>query len=145
LAEKYTATKLAAFARQMFKSMGVRILFYVALRRLSGKIAVTYADYNDDLGGGASYLTKNPKYKETGITSADWMQHNLTYYKADPNGVASPVTGSQYQPKKPLIPLSCNPYGEPLLPDPSKGQQDRPHLQGLVRSFLARHYGELRL
>jgi hypothetical protein len=144
LAEKHTATKVAKFAESMWTGLGVRLLFFVSFRRGNGKIATTQIDFNNTLGGGASYLEKNPSYKQVGITSSDWMQHNITYYKT-PTG-PSPVfqpKGTTYRTKKAPVALERNKYGEPLLTDPSKGPQDRGHLQSVLRSFLGGHYREL--
>ena len=118
------------------------MLFWVAFRRETGKIAVSQIDFNESLGGGASYLVKNPTYKQAGITSADWLQHNVTYYKSSGGeGTTHPMGVSNYRPKKPPVPLKLNKYGEPILSDPAAGPQDRSYLQRLVRTFLALHYG----
>ena len=119
------------------------MLFFVSFQRESGKIAVSQIDFNESLGGGASYLVKNPTYKQAGITGADWLQHNVTYYKSSGSGTSTlPMGVSNYRPKKPPLLLEVNKYGEPLLSDPAKGPQDQIYLQRAVRTFLALHYGK---
>lgn len=140
LAEKHTAKKLADFAQEMWLAMGARMLFFVSFKRPNGKIACTQLDFNDTLGNGKSYLTANASFQSAGITSRDWLQHNTTYYEPDQDV----PTFSTYRPRRGLMELTTNQYGEPVLPDPEvvpSGMKGRAYWQGLLRAFLALHYG----
>lgn len=140
LAEKHAYKKIAGFAQDMYISMGVRLLLFVSFRKENGKIACTEFDFNDTLGRGKSYLTANPNFDTAGVNRKDWTEHNRTYYQE--NKQLPGVTA--YRPRKGLMELSKNNYGEPILPDPEilpQGMKRRPYLQSLLRAFLARHYG----
>lgn len=144
LAEKHTAKKIAAFAQEMWVSMGVRMMFFVAFRRPNGKITNGDFDFNDTLGNGRSYKTANPDtYRQAGISMTDWMQHNATYY--DSSKKVAPGT-STLRSKKQLVHLEQNKYGEPMLQDPSiipPGQKPREYRQNTLRSFISQHYGQI--
>ncbi|KAF8965929.1 hypothetical protein BDZ97DRAFT_1917930 [Flammula alnicola] len=120
-------------------SHGARMLFFVSFKRPNGKIACTQLDFNDTLGNGKSYLTANASFQSAGITSRDWLQHNTTYYEPDQDV----PTFSTYRPRRGLMELTTNQYGEPVLPDPEvvpSGMKGRAYWQGLLRAFLALHY-----
>lgn len=140
MAEKHAAKKIATFAQEMYISLGVRMLFFVSFRKENGKLACAELDYNDSLGHGKSYLATNPAFNSAGINTADWMEHNRTYY--DPDTKAALV--NTFRPRKPLLDLETNEFGEPILPKPDQiptGMKRRKYLQDLLRAFLAGHYG----
>lgn len=124
----------------MWISLGVRLFVHVAFKKTNGKIACAELDFNDTLGQGKSYLTANPNFGKAGLNKNDWMEHNRTYYEPDPD---CPRVDN-FRPRKELISLQINRYGEPLLPNPEiipSGMKRRLYFQDLLRAFLAKHYG----
>ena len=55
------------FAEDMYKSLGARFLFFVAMETPTGSINTGIMDFNDVLGGGASYAAKHSNWKTEGI------------------------------------------------------------------------------
>lgn len=123
----------------MYNSLGVRFVFLVALETPDGLVKTGMMDFNDSLGGGATYMSKHANWKMEGIDIESWMHHNRDYY----NSEAIPPSVSPTKAPRSLMHLDRNEFGEPLLPNPllvPSRQTSRTWRQGLVRAFLTYHY-----
>lgn len=136
---KNTCTYTQRFAEDMYKSMGVRFLFFIAMETPTENINTGVLDFNDSLGGGASYVDKNPRWKTEGIDIDSWNNHNRDYYNTD-----TPADVMTKKVPRALLALRKNEYGEPILVNPlsaPKRQNARTWRQQLLRAFLSYHYG----
>lgn len=123
----------------MYNSLGVRFLFLVALETPAGLVNTGIMDFNDELGGGASYMAKNADWEMEGIDRDSWNHHNRDYY----NSERIPPSVSSTKVPRVLTPLDRNDFGEPILPNPlliPSRQTSRIWRQALVRAFMTYHY-----
>jgi len=140
-ASKKAVAYIKKFANDMYKSMGVRFLFLIAMESPEGSVETGVLDYNDSIGGGTSYLSANRNWNQEGIDLDSWNEHWKDYY-SPPQDVKA---HHKKLPRK-LLKFEENEYGEPILPDPvdvPKRQNGRTWRQSVVRGFLSRHYGML--
>jgi hypothetical protein len=124
----------------MYKSLGVRFLFLVALETPAGLVNTGMMDFNDSLGGGATYMAKHGNWKTEGFDMDSWNNHNRDYYNSEQN----PVISMTKVPRS-LMQLDRNEFGEPILPDPlfvPSRETGRTWRQALVRAFMTYHYGK---
>src|SRR5271156_4736503 len=63
------------FAEDMYKFLGVRFLLFVAMETPAGSVNTGIMDFNDGLGGGASYAAKHSNWKTEGIDLDSWNGH----------------------------------------------------------------------
>ena len=127
------------FAEDMYKSLGVRLLFFVAMETPAGSVNTGIMDFNDGLGGGASYAAKHSNWKIEGIDLDSWNDHNRNYYNSDKTSADI----SAVKVPRSLPHLDRNEFGEPILPNPlfvPSRQSGRIWRQGLVRAFMTYHY-----
>jgi hypothetical protein len=95
-------------------------------------------DYNDSLGGGATYMAKHGNWKTEGFDMDSWNNHNRDYY----NPEQSTLVSTTKVPRS-LLHLDRNEFGEPILPDPllvPRRETGRTWRQALVRAFMTYHY-----
>src|SRR5277367_4293436 len=71
------------FAEDMYKSLGVRFLLFVAMETPACSVNTGIMDFNNGLGGGASYAAKHSNWKTEGIDLDSWNDHNRDYYNSD--------------------------------------------------------------
>ena len=122
----------------MYKSLGVRFLFLVALETPSGVVNTGIMDFNDSLGGGATYTAKHENWKTEGVDMDSWNNHNRDYYNAEKS---APISTTKVP--RSLMHLDLNEYEEPILPDPllvPRRETGRRWRQSLVRAFMTHHY-----
>ena len=67
----------------MYRTLGVRFLFFVAMETPAGSVNTRIMDFNDGLGGGVSYTTKHENWKTEGIDVDSWNEHNRDYYNSE--------------------------------------------------------------
>ena len=138
-AEKQAWKYTKKFADDMYRSLGVCYLFLAAMETSTGTVNTGLMDFNDRLGGGSSYTSKNPKWKTEGIDLDGWNDHNRDYYS---RAVDFPEVSTKNLPRT-LIHLDRNEFGEPILPNPlfvPNRQAACPWRQALVCAFLSYHY-----
>ena len=114
-------------------------MFLVALETPAGLVNTGIMDFNDELGGGASYMAKNANWEMEGIDRDSWNDHNRHYYNSEQ---IAPSVSSTKVPRV-LTHLDRNDFGEPILPNPllvPSRQTSRTWRQGLVRAFMTYHY-----
>jgi|SRR5271155_3587800 len=80
----------------------------------TGSVNTGIMDFNNALGGGASYAAKHTNWKTEGIDLDSWNEHNRDYYN---NEKISAEISSTKVPRS-LISLTRNEFGEPILPNP---------------------------
>ena len=127
------------FAEDMYKSLGLRFLFFVAMETPTGYVNTGIMDFNNALGGGASYAAKHTNWKTEGIDMDSWNEHNRDYYNTEK--ISADISSTKVP--RSLIYLNRNEFGEPILPNPlivPSHQSGRIWRQGLVRAFLTYHY-----
>src|SRR5277367_5336786 len=127
------------FAEDMYKSLGVRFLLFVAMETPACSVNTGIMDFNDGLGGGASYAAKHSNWKTEGIDLDSWNDHNRDYYNSD--NVSVDISTAKVP--RSLPHLDWNEFGEPILPNPlfvPSRQSGRIWRQGLVRAFMTYHY-----
>jgi hypothetical protein len=125
----------------MYKSLGLRFLFFVAMETPTGSVNTGIMDFNDALGGGASYAAKHTNWKTEGIDLDSWNEHNRDYYNSD--RISADISTTKVP--RSLMHLDRNEFGEPILPNPlivPSRQRGRTWRQGVVRAFLSYHYGK---
>lgn len=125
----------------MYKSLGLRFFFFVAMETPTGTVNTGIMDFNNALGGGASYTAKHSNWKTEGIDLDSWNEHNRDYY--DPEKISAEISTTKVP--RSLMHLDRNDFGEPILPNPlivPSRQTGRIWRQGLVRAFLTYHYGK---
>lgn len=130
------------FAEDMYKSLGVRFLFLMAMETPAQIVHTGLLDFNDAIGGGKTYTSEHKNWQTEGIDMDYWNEHNRDYY--DPNKIPADVK-TQKVPRGHLT-LPSNEYGEPLLPDPlivPRQENARSWRQNLIRAFLSKHHGIL--
>lgn len=128
------------FAEDMYKSLGVRYLFMVAMETPSETIHTGLLDFNDAIGGGKTYASEHKNWRIEGIDLDYWNDHNREYY--DPNKNPKDVTTRKIP--RGHLNLPHNEYGEPILPDPvlvPRQENARSWRQNVIRAFLSKHYG----
>src|SRR5271168_3873382 len=99
------------FAEDMYKSLGVRLLFFVAMETPVGSVNTGIMDFNDGLGSGASYSAKHSNWKTEGINLDSWNDHNQDYYNSDKTSDDISTT----KVPRSLAHLDRNEFGEPTL------------------------------
>ena len=127
------------FTEDMYRTLGVRFLFFVAMETPAGSVNTGIMDFNDGLGGGVSYTTKHENWKTEGINVDSWNEHNRDYY----NSEQVPQSVRMTKVPRSLMHLDRNEFGEPILPNPlivPSRQSGRTWCQGLVRAFMTYHY-----
>lgn len=128
------------FAEDMYKSLGVRYLFLVAMETPSETVHTGTLDFNDAIGGGKTYASEHKNWRTEGIDIDYWNDHNRDYY--DPNKIPGNVTTRKVA--RGHLTLLSNEYGEPILPDPllvPRQENARSWRQNVIRAFLSKHYG----
>jgi hypothetical protein len=137
---KHAVTYTKKFAEDMYKSLGVRYLFLVAMETPSETVHTGVLDFNDAIGGGKTYASQHNNWRREGIDIDYWNDHNRDYY--NPNKIPADVS-TRKGPRSHLA-LECNEYGEPVIPDPlliPRQESARSWRQNVVRAFLSKHYG----
>ena len=127
----------------MYKSLGLRFLFLVAMETPAENVYTGVLDFNDCIGGGKTYSSQYPNWRAEGIDLDLWNDHNRDYY--DPDKIPADVSTKKL-PRSHLV-LPQNEYGEPILTDPllvPRRETPRSWRQNVLRAFLSRHYGNNR-
>jgi hypothetical protein len=128
------------FAEEMWKSCGIRYLFFMAMETPSQTVNTGMLDFNDSIGGGKSYQAVHKNWQIEGIDLQSWNDHNSDYYNSQALGMEVETSKAP----RSHFTLPQNAYGEPILPNPQlvpQTQTARTWRQNLVRTFLSRHYG----
>jgi len=143
-AMKHAVSYTKKFADDMYKSLGVRYLFVMAMETPSETMHTGILDFNDAIGGGKTYASQHANWQTEGIDLDYWIEHNRQYYDA----TKVPEDASTRKLPRGHLSLERNEYGEPVIPDPlfvPKQQGARSWRQNVVRAFLSKHYGTLTL
>ena len=139
LSVKYAPKYAKAFAEKCFKQLGSCVLIYWGSMDTDGSLVSARFDFNNELGGGASY---KDLFNDDPVSNRTWGKYLEKVYKT-----AEGQLTQQIQPKGWPMDLNITETGEPILPEEKDWPLD---LTGkglikwqkrLLRSFLGCHYG----
>jgi hypothetical protein len=130
-------------AEHLWNHFGAKVVYALAFEDTDGTVRTIVQDFNEEFGGGASFVHQNDEFlQESGFYTAlaqfakrDWPQ-----VEQGNDNIQRPVR----QGALPLPMLPNNENGEPTLPDPKACPTSKyvAWLKTICRAFFAQHYGK---
>ncbi|KAH6885674.1 hypothetical protein BKA70DRAFT_1236906 [Coprinopsis sp. MPI-PUGE-AT-0042] len=128
-------------AEHLWNHFGVKVVYAITFEDKEGTLRAVVQDFNEELGGGASFVKQNNDFlHESGFYTA-----LAQFAKRDwPLGTKPVAERGQRvrQGAHPLLKLPSNEFGEPILPNPGRIPQVKEveWLVAVFRSFITVHY-----